>query len=119
MSERLPIIESCEGCGACCFEQQSPPGYVMLLSQPDLAEGDSPFAEDLQRLNKLPEAVLAELRKYLADLLDGKEPADRVCIWLDRRTNQCRHYEHRPSTCREFEINSGECHEWRFQYGVR
>ena len=68
----------------------------MLLSQPHLAEGDSPFVADLQRLDKLPEAAAAELRKYLADLLDGKEPGDRGCIWLDHQTSQNRYYEHRP-----------------------
>ena len=119
MSDALPIIESCENCGACCFEQQSPPGFAMLLSQPHLAEGDSPFAEDFERLQALPETAMAELRTYLADLLDGKEPADGVCIWLDRERNRCRYHEQRPSTCRDFEIDSPECHEWRRQYGIK
>ena len=28
----LPIVESCEGCGACCREQESPPGYVGYIA---------------------------------------------------------------------------------------
>ena len=30
----LPIIESCDGCGSCCLEQESPPLYHMILHDP-------------------------------------------------------------------------------------
>jgi Fe-S-cluster containining protein len=112
---KLPTIESCDDCGACCFEQQSPPGYVLLLSNPDYLNDES-VAEDAARIKAMPEEAVAELRSYMSQLLSTDEPADRVCIWLDRESKQCRYHEFRPSICREFERGSEECRDWRLQY---
>jgi len=118
MSGELPIIESCDNCGACCFEQQSPPGYVMLLSQPDFADDPGPFEDDVERLLQLPEEAITELRSYLKQLLSGNEPEDQACIWLNHETNQCRFHDLRPSVCRDLKLNSEDCHGRREAYGI-
>lgn len=76
------------------------------------------FAEDAARIRALPEKAMTELRAYMENLLAGQENADRVCIWLNKESRQCRFHEHRPSICREFELGSSECVDWRQQYGV-
>lgn len=90
----------------------------MLLSKPDGFDEEGVFADDLKRLQQLPESALAELRSYLNKLLAGEESDDDVCLWLDRTTLRCRFHELRPSICREFELNSEECHSWRQQYRI-
>ena len=118
MDHSLPIVESCDDCGACCREQESPPGYVMLLASPDMMDAPGPFKADVERLQSLPAAALAELREYMVRLLNGAEQDDPACIWLDSATMQCRYHEHRPSICREFELGTAECIEWRKTYDV-
>ena len=76
------------------------------------------FAEDLERLEQLPEEAMQELRSYIAAILDGKKSDDPSCIWLDRESLQCRYHEHRPSICRKFEISSDDCRGWRKEYQI-
>lgn len=45
MSE-LSILKSCDNCGACCLEQQSPPGCVILLSSEEMMSADE-FGQDV------------------------------------------------------------------------
>ena len=118
MINELPIIDSCDNCSACCMEQESPPGYAMLLSSTEMREKADLLEEDVQRLRSLPPAALEELHEYLRQLLAGVTRSTRACIWLDQTTMRCRHHEHRPMICREFEVGSDECRGWRIAYGI-
>ncbi len=107
----LPVIESCEGCGACCLEQNSPPGYAVLQS---LGAGGWPEAEDWERFKRLPTKARVILKKYIDRVLGNSPPGDgEPCCWLDKTTMRCRFYEHRPQICRDFEMGSEACRAWR------
>jgi len=115
--KQLPVIDSCADCGACCMEQQSPPGYVMLLSSEQMMNADV-FSDDAERIQNLPEVAIAEIKNYMEQLLAGNEREDEACIWLDVETMRCRYHEFRPSICRDFKIGSDDCHSWRQKYGI-
>lgn len=101
----------CDSCGACCREQESPPGYVAIL-----AGIDWPDQDDVGRVRSMPVELRAELRRYMLD--DCRHDRSPACLWYDAETRRCRHYEWRPSTCREFAADSPECHGWREAYQV-
>ena len=111
------IPDSCEGCGACCLEQLSPPMYVPILCD-DLDYDDT--KEDVIRARALPQELQQELRDYW-DLMDtGEEhPRDEVCLWFDETTRKCKHYELRPSICREFPFGEEGCLGWRKKYAIQ
>jgi Fe-S-cluster containining protein len=113
----LPVLESCDGCGACCFEQGAPPDYVALRLNPDFAD-DGTFAEDAVRLSQLPPEALVLLEDYLKATAVGRLASNGVCVWFDHATKGCRFYTWRPSTCRVFEINSGGCHVYRRRHAI-
>lgn len=114
--KQLTVVESCEGCGACCLEQATPPGYAAyLLGMFSLDDG----SEDAARIKALPADLRAELDAYLDQAArSGNLWAIEPCLWYDKSTRQCKHYDLRPETCREFEANSDFCHSWRRQYGI-
>jgi Fe-S-cluster containining protein len=85
---RLAIIESCDGCGACCMVIGAPP----FLDEIDL------IPKDLQ--------VLARAQKEA--WVAAGEP-EVPCPWLDLATRRCIHYEDRPNVCREYERGQEEC----------
>jgi len=87
---QLPIINSYEGCGVCCMEQLSPPGYVMLLSSPELIDEVELFAADVERLMNLPDEAMNELREYMQRLLSSASSDGEPCIWLDLQSMRCR-----------------------------
>ena len=113
----LPVVESCDGCGACCFEQGAPPDYVALRLNPHFAN-DPSFSEDAARLASLPSDAIRELDDYLAEVEIQRTVRNGVCVWFDHDRRQCRHYEHRPSTCRVFELNGAGCHIYRRRHGI-
>lgn len=116
----LPVIESCDGCGACCMEQESPPGYVMLIAQPQLGKGKrNQFRDDVKRLKHLPKAARQELDEHIAHVqANPRHGAAQPCIWLDQATMRCRWYEHRPSICRDgLQLGDDGCRSWRLAYG--
>jgi Fe-S-cluster containining protein len=85
----LPIIESCEGCGACCMTQESPPGYLMILA---LGEDYAASDAELERFRSLPSPVMEEMKSYGARIKAGLDhPNNGVCIWFDEGTRKCRH----------------------------
>ncbi|MEP3478740.1 MAG: YkgJ family cysteine cluster protein [Fuerstiella sp.] len=89
----LPIIESCDGCGACCRQTPLPP------FQP---------GEEVQRA--VPELFL----KPVQDRQRAGQQFELIpCVWFDQVTQLCQHYEYRPSACRNFQISSFECHAAR------
>lgn len=108
---------SCDGCGACCMMQQSPPMYVYWLDIPESEENRDD--EDWRCANALPEPLKEELREYRRRRRDGEPDSDDLaCIWLDQSTMKCKHYEHRPSICRDFQVGSDECLGWRETFEV-
>ncbi|MDA1229918.1 MAG: YkgJ family cysteine cluster protein [Planctomycetota bacterium] len=116
VDRHLPVIQSCDGCGACCREQESPPMYLLILSG---VFDDDDFRDDTIRARALPDNLKQELLAYGAHIRAGKpHPRDGVCLWFDESTRGCRHYEHRPSICRKFEMGSEACHSWRDKYDV-
>jgi Fe-S-cluster containining protein len=108
----LPVIESCDGCGVCCLEQNSPPGYGAVICA---SWGDE---EDNERVRNMSPEARAVLDEYL-ERLKRHEVNDGVpCCWYDKETKGCRFYDERPSICRDFERSSEGCHSWRKSYGV-
>ena len=69
-------------------------------------------APDAPEIKDLPQELKDELLRY------KPSETDLVCIWFDRQTKGCKHYEHRPDICRDFEIGSSECHTWRRYFGM-
>jgi uncharacterized protein len=113
----LPVIENCDGCGACCLEQGAPPDYVALRLNPEFA-ADPTFAEDAARLQQLPLEAEVLLADYLQATAAGQCESNGVCVWFDHSTKGCRFYDWRPSTCRVFEMNGGGCHIYRRRHGI-
>lgn len=94
---KLPVIESCSGCGVCCMQTAVPP-YVLING---VHEGT---------LRQVPESLLAEIMPYWEVRFELPE---RSCMWFDEESRGCRHYDHRPQACRDFELNSTICHAVR------
>jgi Fe-S-cluster containining protein len=103
----LPLVTSCDQCGACCTGQAALP--LSMVSR---------YAAVFV-VNPLPEALAAELLELVAHFNAIGWPADDTpCIWYDAPTKRCRHYEYRPGICRDLEIGSDACHRWRRQLGL-
>lgn len=98
----LPLLDSCDGCGACCRHMIVPP-FALSGGRNEAAE------------KGVPEELLEELLPLWQVRLQLPESA---CLWYDAATARCRHYQLRPAACREFEINSGPCHASRAKWGV-
>lgn len=104
----LPIT-NCNNCGACCFEQGSPPGYSTVILNP---ENWPQWTGDHARVAALPDDARASL-------LDGMgEDPNGPCCWLDQATMRCRWYEHRPQICRDVDRGSEGCRVWRDEYNI-
>ena len=112
--KKKPVDKS-EACrGVCCWEQESPPGYLLILRGMEW-----PDREDIERFATIPAAARDELQKYslrLPTLPPGDEQG--LCIWFDRDACNCRWYEHRPEICRAMEVGGDACKSWRREYGV-
>jgi Fe-S-cluster containining protein len=123
MSEStLPVIQSCEGCGACCMEMGTPPGFAIFFghhSLKDLAE-----YPDAEIMASMPQELRDELLAYYVAAVAGKTPwrddpnKPQPCLWFDTETKLCRNYEHRPTICRTFELGEPACHRWRKKFGI-
>ena len=101
----LPIIASCDNCGACCMHMGYPPFAGMY-------DGGDP--EWLELRESHPELAAAARQ----GAIDGRGDAELPCIWLDPQTRRCRHYELRPSVCRDFERGTEECIDHRERRGI-
>jgi len=110
VKESLNVIESCDGCGACCLVVTQPPFYQVFED-----EGE----EAWERLKRDRPDLFADL---LADgqrrRADGDPSYGTPCFWFDVETRKCRHYEFRPHVCQEFEIGSFDCHDARRRAGM-
>lgn len=107
-------VESCDGCGACCMEQESPPMYIGYLTG-TFTFDDHP---DARRVAALPVELKRELLEYVDRLRRGRgHPNNDVCLWLDEDTRRCRHYDLRPEICREgVKVDDEVCRAWRREY---
>jgi Fe-S-cluster containining protein len=109
-SSSLPIIESCDGCGACCQVVTAPPFYHVFEK-----EGE----EAWERLKWERPDLLAEV---IADSqirrANGGPFYGTPCLWYDVRTRRCRHYKYRPHACREFEVGGEDCRDARRRAGI-
>jgi Fe-S-cluster containining protein len=111
----------CKDCGACCFEQGSPTGYLVLLNAADRGEKlEEAWGEpdDISRFKVLPAEALADLCQYRTALMAGFIEGDVPCCWFDEETLRCRYYEWRPEICRELKPGSEGCQGWRDEYNV-
>lgn len=90
----LPIVESCDGCGARCCQYMRTPPFIWT-------QNDMP-----------PEHLQAEILAAANQSLDER-PDESPCIWLDGE--QCRHYDHRPQICRDFDRGCEHCVSLRSQ----
>ena len=93
----LPVIPNCDNCGLCCQHTNVPP-----FSYED---GDAPPAE-----------LQLEIDAYRAS--PRYTGAYWPCLWLNRVTGKCLHYEHRPRHCRQFELGGRECRQYRAHAGL-
>lgn len=124
MTDRLPLpVADCSGCGACCTEIGTPPGFAVFFPPPG-HEVPASYREwpDWGYLAAAPPAVRDELAAYYA-AVDRGEVADRsgypvACLWYDPVARACRHYEYRPEVCRDFRANSYSCRRWRAAAGL-
>jgi uncharacterized protein len=106
----LPVIDSCEGCGACCQVVTHPPFYRVFED-----EGEDAW----ERLRRDRPDILAEfLADFRARRAAGKPDFGTPCTWLDPVTRRCRNYEFRPLACREFEIGEFDCRDARRREGI-
>jgi len=94
----LPVVETCEGCGACC----------QLVPVP-------PFLDGEMEQRKVPDELKDEIIGFWRIRFQIPEAN---CMWYDEETAACRHYEWRPQACRDFEIDSPSCHACRDQVGI-
>jgi Fe-S-cluster containining protein len=105
--------QTCDNCGVCCLEQNTPPGYVTVMMNPAAWPPDS---AEHERVEQLPDAA----RQVIVDRITDDGSLDGMpCCWLDLKTKRCRWYEHRPQICRNMEIGSKWCRSWRERYGIK
>jgi Fe-S-cluster containining protein len=108
----LPLINraiSCNDCAACCQHIGHPPFELDLRSgKPKLIPGKSESQADFWRFENAPRSARSAYLKT-----EGHDGFP--CIWLDKVTRRCRHYDCRPAMCREFERGGDDClaiREW-------
>jgi Fe-S-cluster containining protein len=106
----LPVIESCDGCGACCLAVTQPPFYRIFDE-----EGEDAWEQLKRERPELLAEILADRQKRRTA---GGPSYGTPCLWFDQITRQCRHYELRPKACREFEVGSFDCHDARRRAGI-
>lgn len=111
-------IKSCAGCSACCLEQGSPPGYLLLLQMPPAERAAWPDQADVERVAHLPDEALARLADYHAKLMGAIVSGDGPCCWLDDQADRCAFYDHRPQICRDLAVGSAGCRSWRKLYSI-
>jgi len=110
MTGRLPVIDTCEGCGACCRVVTTPPFRRVFEETGEEAWERLRWDRPDLRL----EIIAAEKARKLA----GEPSFGSPCLWLDDRTGRCRHYELRPRACREFPLGGVDCRDARRRAGI-
>jgi Fe-S-cluster containining protein len=109
-AKNLPVIESCDGCGACCLVVTAPPFYHVF---------EDGGEEAWERLKRERPSIMAELNAdYQGRRARGGPFYGTPCLWFDADSRRCRHYEYRPLACREFEIGEDDCRDARRRAGL-
>ena len=109
-SPPLPIVESCDGCGACCLVVASPPFRRVF-------DGEGEDAWERLRWER-PDLMVRLLEAEAARKGRGEPDSGAPCSWYDPGTRRCRHHELRPRACREFAIGGTDCRDARRRAGV-
>lgn len=99
MTAELTIPTNCDNCGACCMGQN-----LLPLSGNGLDE------------TRLPVVLQESLERIIAGPLRGHDECP--CVWLDRASGLCLHYQYRPSVCRDLEVGDEDCMRIRRKAGV-
>jgi Fe-S-cluster containining protein len=109
-SRKLPVIDSCDGCGACCRVVSRPPFYRVF---------DASGEDAWERLKwDRPDLFAELLADSQARRTSGGPYFGTPCLWYDTQTGRCRHYDHRPRACREFELGGTDCRDARRRAGI-
>jgi uncharacterized protein len=109
-SSLLPVIESCDGCGACCRVVTKPP-FRRVFDE----EGEDAWNRlKWDRPDLLAELLAFEARRDAA----GGPSFGTPCVWYDGESGRCRHYDYRPRACHEFAVGSVDCRDARRRAGV-
>jgi Fe-S-cluster containining protein len=104
-SSFLPVIASCDGCGACCLVVTAPP-FRRVFGE----AGEDTW----ERLRwERPDLVAAFLSDEAERRSSGRPGYGTPCTWYDAGSGRCRHYEYRPRACREFVIGATDCRDAR------
>ena len=110
LSDGLPIVESCDGCGACCLVVTHPPFYSVFEE-----EGEEAW-ERLKRERR--DLVLQIAGDHKRRRVGGEPLVGTPCLWYNPETRQCKHYDYRPLACREFDVGSEDCVDARRRAGI-
>ncbi len=106
----LPVIDSCDACGACCQVVTLPP-FRRVFGE----AGE----ESWSRLRwERPDLLLGILEAERALKERGGPTFGTPCLWYDPDRRRCRHHELRPRDCREFEVGGQDCRDARRRAGV-
>ena len=110
MTHALPVIESCDGCDACCRVVTSPPFRRIF---------DEDGEEAWERLRRDRPDLLSELLAAdRARRADGRPSYGTPCLWLDGSGRRCLHYDYRPLACRQFAVGGPDCIDARRRAGM-
>ena len=102
---------SCDDCGACCMGENLLPllGWTIRTSRGPRKDPRCPMpADEWKRLKRIAKSPRVGLRNW----------DNPPCIWLDRDTGKCMHYEWRPPVCHEVVCGDESCQHWRAQAGM-
>ncbi len=106
----LPILSSCDDCGACCLVVTEPPFRRVF-------DGDG--EEAWNTLKRAHPALVAEILTHQAARREAGVPSHgSPCLWYDPATRKCRHHPLRPQACRAFTIASPDCLDARRRAGI-
>ncbi len=112
MDRPLPVLESCDGCGACCCLLVTLPPFRRGFGE----AGEGEEAWELLRWDR-PDLRAGILGAERALKAAGEARAGTPCLWLDPPTGRCRHHAHRPRACREFALGGPDCRDARRRLG--
>jgi uncharacterized protein len=100
-AKALPVLDSCDGCGACCRVVTSPPFRRVF-------DGDGEEAWERLRWDR-PDLLAEILADTRARKANGGASFGTPCLWFDATTARCLHYDHRPRACHDFALGGLDC----------
>jgi Fe-S-cluster containining protein len=110
MTPALPLIDSCDGCGACCRVVTLPP-FVRHI--------DGTGEDGWERLRWDRPDLMDELSQAARSVKStGAVSFGTPCSWYDPASCRCRHYDYRPAACRAFALGGIDCRDARRRAGM-